>query len=154
MVLGTMTISFSGLTVIFMPPFLRTIGDPRTFGTELNKEKLFPESILVKYMQLKKSCKELFGMNISHVFGGALINTSVTPVSNETPHDPNVDPLIASFMSMMSKAYACGMESQFRQVQEIFLSEMDTLIDDKRLAFQEAAPCLLDLLTAKKKEDD
>ena len=92
-------------------------------------------------------------MNISHVFGGALINTSVTPVSETTPHDPNVDPAIASFLAVMSKAYACGMESQFRQVQEIFLSEMDTLIDDKRMASQpEEVPCLFDLLSTKKEE--
>jgi len=105
-------------------------------------------------MQPKKSCKELFGMNISHVFGGALINTSVTPVSESTPHDPQVDPAIASFLAVMSKAYACGMESQFRQVQEIFLDEMDTLIDDKRLSqHSEEVPCIFDLLTTRKKEE-
>ena len=92
-------------------------------------------------------------MNISHVFGGALINTSVTPVSESTPHDPQVEACLASFVAVMNKAYACGMESQFRQVQEIFLDEMDTLIDDKRLSFQEDVPCLFDLLTAKKKEE-
>ena len=94
-------------------------------------------------------------MNISHVFGGALINTSVTPVSKDTPHDPNVDPAIAAFLAVMSKAYACGMEYQFRQVQEIFLSEMDIMIDDKRLSQQpEEVPCIFDLLTTKKKEEE
>lgn len=73
-------------------------------------------------------------MNISHVFGGALINTSVTPVSEETPHDPSVEASIAAFLAIQQKAYACGMEQQFRLVQEIFLDEMDQLIDDKRLA--------------------
>ena len=93
-------------------------------------------------------------MNISHVFGGALINTSVTPVSDNTPHDPQVEACLASFVALMNKAYACGMESQFRQVQEIFLDEMDTLIDDKRLSQQpEEVPCLFDLLTTKKKEE-
>lgn len=92
-------------------------------------------------------------MNISHVFGGALINTSVTPVSKVTPHDPKVDAAIASFIAMMNKAYACGMEKQFQQIQEIFLDEVDTLIDDKRLAAQNDEcifPHLLEI--AKKKE--
>ena len=92
-------------------------------------------------------------MNISHVFGGALINTSVTPVSENTPHDPNVDTAIASFIALMNKAYACGMEKQFRQVQEIFLDEMDMLIDDKRLAAQNDECILPNLLELAKKRD-
>lgn len=75
-------------------------------------------------------------MNTTHVFGGALINTSITPVSDQTPHDPNVEASIAAFLAVMNKAYACGMEHQFRLVQEIFLDEMDQLIDDKRLGAQ------------------
>jgi hypothetical protein len=149
-----MIIFLSSSPTMIMQLLPHTIGDRRISGAEFNEERLFPASILVKYMQPKRNCKELFGMNISHVFGGALINTSVTPVSESTPHDPQVDPAIASFLAVMAKAYACGMESQFRLVQEIFLDEMDTLIDDKRLSQQPLeVPCLFDLLTTKKKEE-
>lgn len=92
-------------------------------------------------------------MNISHVFGGALINTSVTPVSENTPHDPNVDAMLASFVAVMNKAYACGMEHQFRLVQEIFLDEMNMLIDDKRMAAQNDECILPNLLELAKKKD-
>jgi hypothetical protein len=135
------------------PLYLLITGDRITSGDVLGREKPFRKFILVKYLQLKRSCEEFFGMNMTYVFGGALINTSVTPVSESTPSDPIVEPSIAAFMSMMNKAYACGMESQFRQVLEISLDEMNTLIDDRRLSQEDDGVCVMDALAAAIKKE-
>jgi hypothetical protein len=49
---------------------------------------------------------------------------------------------------MMNKAYACGMENQFRQVLEISLDEMNILIDDRRLSQEDDGICVMDALAA------
>ena len=73
-------------------------------------------------------------MNTTHVFGGALINISVTPLSEETPHDPGIDVALAAFLSMMNKSYVSGAEDRFREIMEVFLDEVDVYLDDRLLA--------------------
>ena len=72
-------------------------------------------------------------MRMQHAFGGALIDTSVTPVSPETPPDPAVTMVLAAFLAMMNKAYTTGREAQFQVILEICLEEINSYLDDKRI---------------------
>jgi hypothetical protein len=79
-------------------------------------------------------------MNMTHVIGGALINTSVTPISEGTPPDPRLQASIAAFLSMMDKAYAAQSSDEFLQIEEVFLSEVDVFLDNRILAGREEEP--------------
>jgi hypothetical protein len=73
-------------------------------------------------------------MNTTHVFGGALINTSVMPIDEGTPIDPRLEPTIAAFLAMAEKAHVVGAEDLFRSVLEICLDEVDSCMDDRWIA--------------------
>lgn len=72
-------------------------------------------------------------MNTSHIFGGALVNSSVISATTGTPSNPRIAPQLQRFLSMMEKAYLLAADETFGRCLEAFAEEMDVYLDDRRL---------------------
>ena len=70
-------------------------------------------------------------MNMAFVIGGALVNTSVTPINESTVHDARTAVALAAFLSMLEKSHNAGKSDEFLEIEKIFLSEVDNYLDDQ-----------------------
>lgn len=79
-------------------------------------------------------------MNTNHIFGGATINLSITPIREETPVDPRLASSLGSLLSLIGKAYQQGTDREMHQLVQGFVEEVDSFFDDRRLGKAEEDP--------------
>ena len=68
------------------------------------------------------------------ILGGALVNTTVSAVSPETPVDLRVQPTIGKFLGLLAKSYSTQKEEEFLVFFDGFLEEVDRYLDDSRIS--------------------
>lgn len=77
---------------------------------------------------------------IEHTSGGASISVRIRPISKTTPVRPGLAGDIADFLSIQEKASFCGKDLEFSRCLASFLEEIDTYLDDGRMAEEPMDP--------------
>jgi hypothetical protein len=99
--------------------------------SEFVKGKTFRRSTLERFGKRKSGFERSFVMKTETLFGGAIVELSVSSATEETPANPKIAPTTQAFLEAYRLAHDYGESEAFSRFFDAFLDETLIFLEDR-----------------------